>query len=117
MLRLSLIIGDLQVSVEVYSQSFKDIKGKNIEIFRLIHSTLNPIPPARSATRQVQAAPQIPMPLGFKLNHDLRPVLLVKDCTLKEVNNFSETFSKNLQRNVPHLKFSLVFSVKCKCKK
>ena len=87
------IIGDLTVSVEVYSKSFEDIKGTNIEIFQLIQSTLNPIPPDRSATMPVQAVPQVPMPLGFKLNHDLRPALLVKDCTLKEVNNFSETFS------------------------
>ena len=27
------LIGDLQVDVEVYSQSFEDIKGKNIKIF------------------------------------------------------------------------------------
>ena len=94
---LDKIIGDLTASVEVYSKSFKDIKGTNIEIFQLIQSTLNPIPPARSATRPVQAAPQVPMPLGFKLNHDLRPALLVKDWTLKEVNNFSETFSNYIQ--------------------
>ena len=78
--KLDKIIGDLTASVEVYSKSFEDIKGKNIEIFGLIQSSLNPIPPARSATRPVQAAPQVPMPLGFKLNHDLRPALLVKDC-------------------------------------
>ena len=29
---------------------------------------------------------------GFKLNADLRPHLLVKDCTLKEVTTFSESF-------------------------
>ena len=41
------------------------------------------------------------MPVGFKPNSDLRPALLVKDCTLKEVNNFSETFS-NYMRSSPN---------------
>ena len=39
------------------------------------------------------------MPIGFKLNTDLRPALLVKDCTLKEVNNLSETFSNYMRRS------------------
>ena len=90
---LEKIIGDLQVIVDVYSKSFEDMKDKNIDIFWLIHSTLYPIPTAIAATRQVQAVPQIPMPVGFKPTSDLRPALLVKDCILKEVNNFSQTFA------------------------
>ena len=42
------------------------------------------------------------MPGGFKLNSDLRPALLVKDCTLREVNIFSEAFS-NYMRSSPNL--------------
>ena len=38
---------------------------------------------------------------GFKLNSDLRPNLLVKDCTLREVNIFSEAFS-NYMRSSPN---------------
>ena len=57
----------------------------------MIDTTLNPI--QRTAARQaVQAAPQPPMSGGFKLNADVRPHLLIKDCTLKEVNTFSESF-------------------------
>ena len=51
---------------------------------------LNPI--TKIARQAVQAAPQHPMSGGFKLNADLRPHLLVKDCTLKEVTTFSESF-------------------------
>ena len=75
-----------------YTNKFIEIRGKNLEIFRVIDTTLNPI--QRIAARQaVQAAPQQPMSGGFKLNADLRPHLLVKDCTLKEAKTFSESFS------------------------
>ena len=73
-----------------YTDKFINIRKNNIETFRSIDSTLNPI--TRSA-RQVQAAPPLPMSGGFRLNADLRPHLLVKDCTLKEATTFSESFS------------------------
>ena len=73
-------IDDVQTQIEKYSQSVDDIKSKNIETFWQIQSTLHPLPSARAATRQVQASPQVPMPVGFKPNSDLKPALLVKDC-------------------------------------
>ena len=78
-------------SLTDYTTKFFDIRGKNIEIFREIDNTLNPI---TRIARQVQAAPPLPMSGGFRLNADLRPHLLVKDCTLKEVTTFSESFVK-----------------------
>ena len=73
-------------SLTDYTNKFFDIRGKNIEIFRAIDNTLNPI---TRIARQVQAAPQLPMSGGFRLNADLRPHLLVKVCTVKEVSTFS----------------------------
>ena len=91
------LIVDKQAAIEVYSLTIENIKGQNIEIFWLVHSTLNPIPTARATAGPIQAAPESSMPGGFKLNSDLRPALLVKDCTLKEVNNFSEAFCNDTQ--------------------
>ena len=62
-----------------------------------VYSTLNPIQIARASARPIQAAPQNSMPGRFKLNSDLRPNLLVKDFTLREVNIFSEAFSNYMQ--------------------
>ena len=42
------IIGNLTVSVEVYSKSFENIKGTNIEIIRLIPSHQLDQPPGQS---------------------------------------------------------------------
>ena len=91
------LIVDSQAAIEVYFLTFENIEGQSIEIFRLVHSTLNPIPTARAAARPTQSVPQSSMSVGFKLNSDLRPALLVKDCTLKEVNNFSEAISNYMQ--------------------
>ena len=77
-------------AIKEYSTKFHNIKRSNTVIFQVINTTLNPI--QRKAVRAVQAAPQPPMSGGFKLNTDLRPHLQVKDCTLKEVNTFSESF-------------------------
>ena len=77
-------------TINEYSSKFHKIRRSNIDIFRAFDNTLNPI--QRTSVRAVQAALQTPMPGGFKLNSDLRSNLLVKDCTLKEVNTFSESF-------------------------
>ena len=37
------------------------------------------------------------MPVGFKPNSDLKPALLVKDCILREVVKFSETFANYMR--------------------
>ena len=105
---LDKLIVDNQAAIEVYSLTFENIKGQNIKIFQLVHSMLNPIPTARAAARPTQAVPQIPMPVGLKLNFDIRPALLVKDCTLKEVNNFSEAFS-NYMRSSQNLNIFIFF--------
>ena len=87
---LQQLIDQNLAAIDEYSTRFHNISRLNTEIFRVIDTTLNPI--QRTSVRAVQAAPQTSMPGGFKLNSDLRPNLLVKDCTLKEVNTFSESF-------------------------
>ena len=53
-----------------YTDKFINIRKNNIETFRSIDSTLNPI---TMSARQVQAAPPLPVSGGFRLNPDLRP--------------------------------------------
>ena len=64
------LIDDSLAAIEVYSQTFENIKALNIEIFRPVHSTLNPISTAKSAARPAQAVPQSSMQVGFKINSD-----------------------------------------------
>ena len=74
---LQLLINQNLATISEYSTKFHNIRRSNIEIFRVIDTTLNPI--QRTAVRAVQAAPQPPMSGGFKINTDLRPDLQVKN--------------------------------------
>ena len=49
--------------------------------------------PQNWTPRQVQPASQALIPAGFNSNSDLKPAYLVKECTLKEVIEFIETFA------------------------
>ena len=87
---LQQLIDQNMATIDEYSTKFHNIRRSNIDKFQVIDTTLNPI--QRTSVRAVQAAPQIPMLGGFKLSSDLRPNLLVKEFTLKEINTFSESF-------------------------
>ena len=64
-----------------YSTRVIDLRSNNIETFWSIDRALNPV--VRIATSQVQATAPVPASGGFRLNPDLRPHILQKDCTLK----------------------------------
>ena len=85
--------------MEKYTKAVDDIKTKNIETFREIQHTLHPPTSFREPTRQVQ--PQVPMPMSFKPCPDLRPSILMRDCTLRVVEHFNEKFA-NYMRSGPN---------------
>ena len=74
----------------VYSTRVIDLRANNIEIFRGIDRALNPV---NCIAPQAQAAPPVAASGGFRLNTDLRPPILQKDCTLREATTFSESFA------------------------
>ena len=72
----------------------------NIETFRQIHLILHPPQSLRQQPiRQLHS--QVQTSVSFKPYPDLRPSLLVRDCTLKEVEHFNEKFV-NYMRSGPN---------------
>ena len=74
-----------------YTKAVEDIKINNIETFRQIQLILHPPQSLREPIRQIQ--PEVLTSVSFKPCQDLRPSLLVCDCTLKEVEHFNEKFA------------------------
>ena len=66
-----------------------------MDIFREIHLTLHPPTQREATTRQ----PQVPIQVSvsFKPCMDLKPSILQRDCTLKEVERFIENFSNYMR--------------------
>ena len=67
--------------IMVYSTRVINLRTNNIKIFRGIDRALNPV---NRIAPQAQAAPPVAASGGFRLNTDLRPPILQKDCTLRE---------------------------------
>ena len=65
-----------QVLNDKYTDKFINLRKNYIETFHSIGSTLNPI---TRSTRQVKAAPPLPMSGGFRLNADLKPPTLMRE--------------------------------------
>ena len=70
------------------------IRSENLVIFAKCKAILAPAPVqvsrlAPSTTQHITA--------GFKPNQDLKPVYLIKDCTLKELNKFIDSFTNYIR--------------------
>ena len=76
---------------EKYATLVENIQAKNMDIFRDIHVILHPPPQHEVIPRQ----PQVPVQVSssFKPCMDLKPSILQRDSTLKEVERFIEAFS------------------------
>ena len=99
-------MGDLDRKIEEnsaqldrYTKAVEDIKINKIETFRQIQLILHPPQSLREPIRQLQS--QVQTSVSFKPCPDLRPSLLVRDCTLKEVEHFNEKFV-NYMRSGPN---------------
>ena len=88
-------IEDISTQMDKYTKTVDCIRTNNIENFRHIQHILHP----PDNTRHVK--PQVSMPMSFKPYQDLRPSLLVRNCTLNEVEHFIEK-SANYMRSGPN---------------
>ena len=67
--------------VTAYSTRVINLRANNLETFRAIDRALNPVNPRIAP--QAQAAPPVAPSGDFRLNTDLRPPILQKDCTFR----------------------------------
>ena len=67
------------------------VRSDNLEIFERCKTLLAPTKPY--TLRQTQATTPSITSGGFKPNADLKPIFLIKDCTLTEFNKSTDTFT------------------------
>ena len=87
---LTAFIAEQDAESDLYYAKVEKIRSENSVIFEKCKSILAPAPAQTS--RLIQATnPNITT--GFKPNQDLKPLYLIKDCTLTELNKFIDTFT------------------------
>ena len=85
---------------EKYATLVENIQTKNMDIFRDIHLTLHPPTQCEATPRQ----PQVPIQVSasFKPCMDLKPSILQRDCTLKEVERYLQLHAIRVQFRNPN---------------
>ena len=92
---------------EACFNQFSEVQHSNIEIFEKCLTLTVPTKPP--TTRQTQAAPSITT-MGFKLQAEVKPTFLIKDCTLTEFNKFTETFVTYLKSSGSNVPAEAIYS-------
>ena len=79
----------------IYYKKVNKVRSDNLEIFEKCKTLLAP---AKAQTsRQAQATTPSITSGGFKPTQDLKPLFLIKDCTLTEFNKFTDTFTNYIK--------------------
>ena len=91
---LTAFIAEQDLESDLYSTKVEKIRSDNLTIFAKCKVILAPAP--------IQTSRLIPptnphITTGFKPNQDLKPLYLIKDCTLTELNKFIDSFTNYIK--------------------
>ena len=86
----------MKVQLEEYTTRVAEVRSTDIAAFREIEAIVNP-PPTVTPDTQRQGQSNQQGPVIFKPQADLKPCLLQRDCNLKEVENFIQSFRNYTQ--------------------
>ena len=97
---LETFIAQIDSESDIYYTKVEKVRSDNLIVFEKCKSLLAP---AKAQTpRQAQATnPNITT--GFKPNQDLKPLYLIKDCTLTELNKFIDTFTNYIMSSTTQI--------------
>ena len=92
---LDTFITGIDTESNIYYKKVNKVRSDNLEIFEQCKTLLAP---AKAQTsRQAQATTPSITSGGFKPTQDLKPLFLIKDCTLTEFNKFTDTFTNYIK--------------------
>ena len=98
---LTAFIAEKDAESDLYHSKVEKIRSENLVIFEKCKSILAPAP---AQTSRLIPATNPNITTGFKPNQDLKPLYLIKDCTLTELNKFIDSFTsyiKSISKIIP----------------
>ena len=91
---LTAFISEQDAESDLYYTKVEKIRSENLVIFKKCKSIIAPAP---AQTSRLTPATNPNITTGFKPNQDLKPLYLIKDCTLTELNKFIDSFTNYIK--------------------